>query len=91
MENYSTFLTGMKRSTGRDPSQEKPVKVLMILDNLGPRKIPDLLEASGIDFNSFADALVTLRKTDLITMEGPAGHETVQLTEHGKEIVAVCT
>lgn len=54
-----------------------------------PMSLPNLQAASGISFNSFAEAIKRLQDLDYITLTGAPGNESAQLTKLGADVASL--
>jgi hypothetical protein len=89
-DSFGTFLESMQRqaSTGNETNAE-PLAILRVLKDKRVLKAPDLLAESRVNVFSFAESLRVMREAGLVSMGGPTGEETVQITPAGESVVSL--
>jgi len=88
VDYFGTFLESVKSSAAQQaPAGSRLKTLLSILAGSGPTKVPDLMKESGLGLEDFIEAINTMRKLDLITVEGQPGEELVRLTPQGEMAV----
>jgi hypothetical protein len=53
----------------------------------GPQPVETVMARSEMGFTEFAEALRLLRELGLVTLEGAPGHEEVELTQQGAQLL----
>jgi hypothetical protein len=83
-----SFLRAVKRSpTGSDAPGNGPGLLEVIADHDGPMSFDELRAASRMSFDTFSERFQSLRKANLLALEGDPGNEEVVLTDAGKAYV----
>jgi predicted transcriptional regulator len=88
-DSFSAYLEAMQRSKSSAPSSTgTPLSLLNALAGAEKKAMPltELMNASGMAFPEFAEALKTLRDSGYLTLGGPPSAELVTLTSQGEEV-----
>jgi predicted transcriptional regulator len=84
VDSFGSFLKSAKRSAP-DASEGASLSLLRVLKD-GPLPLKDLIEASGMSFHRFAEALQSMRKLGLVKVTDQAGTEIAELTPDGAQL-----
>lgn len=90
--SFTAYLEYMQRERGEAASVPvRPISLLEILGRQPQRAIAmaDLETLSGMDSVQFRKVLKSLTDLAYVTVEGPAVHESVKLTEKGVEAASL--
>lgn len=86
-DNYfGTFLETVQAKEKAPDVGSAPIAMITTLEDRGSMSVRDLQTAVHLDLLAFSKALETLSEADLVELQGPAGEESVSLTEHGHRL-----
>ncbi len=89
-DSFSVFLESVRQDKASKKAGGAPYQLAEILaEHGGSMAVPELYQASGLDFDCFSQALLKMRKQDLVALSSQDGKESVGLTEAGSQIVAL--
>jgi predicted transcriptional regulator len=89
---FATFLEQVKQA---EPEASRPggdaMSLLGVLAEQGGQSVPDLMQATSLGFERFAEALNAMLNAGLVQLTTKAGQEVVELTPSGAEIARLAT
>lgn len=83
---FGTFLETVQAKESEGETSGAPIALIRVLDERGPLAVPELQSALHLDILSLSKALETMTEAQLVQLNGPAGQETVSLTQQGHRL-----
>jgi hypothetical protein len=91
-DSFGTFLKSLQEAEGESAGRDRAViELLRELTRSGPQPLHEVQEATGLGFLAFADAVKACVRADLVSISGPEGQETIELTQIGSRLASVVT